>query len=81
MDGYAYVVCKHIGDSNPNIELLLCWAHVRNKFRLASEVGKNPDASWFVEQIARLYMVEVENQALQGILYVCLPADYVRKRE
>lgn len=42
----------------------LCWAHVRAKFKYASDISKDKDAGWFVEQIGRLYAVEVENRII-----------------
>lgn len=43
-----YSVYKQLTRTNPLIEHLLCWAHVRAKFKLAEEIAKDPDASWFV---------------------------------
>ena len=42
------------------IEHLLCWAYVKAKFKLASDIAKNEEAAWFVEQIGRLYLIESE---------------------
>lgn len=57
----GYVVYKHLSRTNPENVHLLCWAHVRAKFKYAEEISKDPDAAWFVEQIGLLYMVEAEN--------------------
>ena len=57
----GYVVYKHLSRTNPENVHLLCWAHVRAKFKYAEEINKDPDAAWFVEQIGLLYMVEAEN--------------------
>ena len=56
----GYVVYKYLARTNPENVHLLCWAHVRAKFK-AEEISKDSDAAWFVEQIGLLYMVEAEN--------------------
>ena len=57
----GYVVYKHLSRLNPENEHLLCWAHVRSKFKFAADISLDEDAKWFVEQIGRLYMIEAEN--------------------
>ena len=57
----GYVVYRHLSRTHPENVHLLCWAHVRAKFKYAEEISKDPDAAWFVEQIGLLYMVEAEN--------------------
>lgn len=57
----GYVVYKHLSGTHPENVHLLCWAHVRAKFKYAEEISKDPDAAWFVVQIGLLYMVEAEN--------------------
>lgn len=58
----AYAVYRFFADVNEANERSLCWAHVRAKSKYASDISKDKDASWFVEQIGRLYAVEVENR-------------------
>ena len=60
----GYVVYKHLARTNLENVHLLCWAHVRAKFKYADEISKDEDAKWFVGQIGRLYMVEAENMLL-----------------
>lgn len=60
----AYAVYRFFADVNESNERSLCWAHVRAKFKYASDISKDKDASWFVEQIGRLYAVEVENRII-----------------
>ena len=57
----GYVVYKHLAKAHPENPHILCWAHVRAKFKFAADISKAPDAEWFVEQIGRLYKVEAEN--------------------
>lgn len=45
----GYVVYKHLSRSNPENVHLLCWAHVRAKFKYAAEISSDEDAKWFVE--------------------------------
>lgn len=58
----AYTVYRFFTDLNEENERSLCWAHVRAKFKYASDISKDRDAGWFVDQIGRLYVVEVENK-------------------
>ncbi len=44
---------------------LLCWEHVRAKFKYAQDYSKDSNATWFIDQKGRLYMVESENVLLQ----------------
>ena len=60
----GYVVYEHLANENPNIEHILCWAHVRAKYKYAADFSKDKNAEWFVETIGRLYMIEVENRIL-----------------
>lgn len=57
----GYVVYKHLALTTPENVHLLCWAHVRAKFKYAADISKDEDAVWFVEQIGRLYLIEAEN--------------------
>jgi transposase len=55
VDGYAgYRVLAERGD----VQLALCWAHVRRRFYELAAAGPAPIASEALQQIARLYAVE-----------------------
>lgn len=41
----GYVVYKHLARTNPENVHLLCWTHVRAKFKYAEEMSKNSDAA------------------------------------
>ncbi len=56
----GYTVYKQLAKKNPNIKHLECWAHVIRKFKEAALYGQDKEASWFVEQIGRLYLIETE---------------------
>lgn len=57
----GYVVYTQLTKKHPElIKHLECWAHVRTKFKNAFKVSNDPMADWFVKQIGRLYLVEVE---------------------
>lgn len=63
LDGLVYFLYDNDENDSrgPENIHLLCWAHVRAKFKYAEEISKDPDAAWFVEQIGLLYVVEAEN--------------------
>lgn len=52
---YAYAVYRFFAAVNEENERSLCRAHVRTKFKYASDISKDKDAGWFVVQIGRLY--------------------------
>jgi len=57
VDGYAgYRVLAERGD----VQLALCWAHVRRRFYELAAAGPAPIASEALERIAKLYAVESE---------------------
>lgn len=60
----AYAGYRFFVKLNPENEHILCWCHVRAKFKLAFDISKDKDAGWFVEQIGRLYAIELENRLL-----------------
>lgn len=56
----GYVVYRHLARNNPDLSRhLQCWAHVRAKYK-DSEVSGDPLASWFVDRIGQLYLIEAE---------------------
>ena len=55
----GYVVYKFLEGSTPGLHLL-CWAHVRAKYKLALEISKDAEAEAFLNDIGYLYMVESE---------------------
>lgn len=57
-DGYN--VYKQLAFENPMIDHVLCWAHVRAKFKYAEEISHDPDASFFLDRIGLLYLTEAE---------------------
>lgn len=71
----GYVVYKHLAQVAPKNVHLLCWAHVRTKFKYAEEISKDDNATWFVEQVGRLYMIEAEN-----ILFYRSPDEIKQRR-
>ena len=54
----GYTVYKQLTKDMPECEHVLCWAHVRAKFHIAKEVSKDNFASWFEDQINKLYLIE-----------------------
>lgn len=57
-DGYN--VYKQLAYENPDLEHILCWAHVRAKFKYADELSHDPDAAFFLDNIGLLYLMEAE---------------------
>ncbi len=56
----GYVVYRHLAKHNLDLlKLLQCWAHVQSKYKDA-EICGDPFASWFVDRIGQLYLIEAE---------------------
>lgn len=56
----GYTVYRQLCKNNPNLIHLLCWAHVRAKFKYAEKNGNHPLAVWFINRIGLLYLIESE---------------------
>lgn len=54
-DGYNVYMYLDKEKELLNIEHLCCWAHARQKFKLAYEQGSDERARYFLEQIGELY--------------------------
>lgn len=70
----SYTVYRFFTELSAENEHALCWAHVRTRFKDACDISHDKDAGWFVEQIGRLYLVEVENKLLNRTI------DEIRER-
>ena len=57
-DGYNVYMYLDKEKELLNIEHLCCWAHARQKFKLAYEQGSDERARYFLEQIGELYRLE-----------------------
>lgn len=49
----TYVAYRFFVKLNPENEHILCWAHIRAKFKYASDISHDKDAGWFVHQNGR----------------------------
>lgn len=57
-DGYNVYMYLDKEKELLNIEHLCCWAHARQKFKLALDQGSDERARYFLEQIEELYRLE-----------------------
>lgn len=69
----GYTVYRQITNDKPDIELILCWAHVHAKLRYA-ELSGDSNVKYILPLVQRLYSIESECVACH------LTADEIKKR-